>query len=190
MRFNRYRVVAMCLTALSLSACSHQKFAEQEQAIKEEWTQVLGELQRRNDLIPPLIEAVRSYVPDQESVYQAAADSRARLIAARTALETTNAANDQWVVLERLMAIVEKHPELKGNDSFKRLMDELAAAQNGIAVERMRYNARVQQYKTSRDRFPGVLTARLFGFPDHPFFEIPPPTREVPKLEVEPQPAR
>ena len=189
MRFKRYRVLAIGLAALSLSACSYQKFAEQEQAIKEEWAQVRSELQRRNDLIPSLIETVRSHAPDQESVYQTAADSHARLVAARTALETINAGNQQSVALERLMAIVENYPELKANDSFKRSMDELAAAQNSIAVERMRYNARVQQYNISRRQFLGMLTAELF-FHDYPFFEVPPPPRDAPKAEFERQPQR
>jgi len=189
MRFNRYRVVAIGLAALSLSACSYHKFAEQEQAIDEEWVQVRSELQRRNDLIPSLIETVRSYAPDQESVCQTAADSRARLVAARTAVETIDAANQQSLALERLMVIVEQHPELKANDSFKRLMDELAAAQNNIAVERMRYNARVQRYNISRRQFPGMLTADLF-FHDYRFFEVPPPPRDGPKAEYELQPQR
>ena len=187
MRFNRYRVVAIGLAALSLSACSYHKFAEQEQAIDEEWVQVRSELQRRNDLIPSLIETVRSYAPDQESVCQTAADSRARLVAARTAVETIDAANQQSLALERLMAIVEHYPELKADDSFKRLMDELAAAQNNIAVERMRYNGRVQRYNISRRQFPGMLTADLF-FHDYRFFEVPPPPRDGPKAEIERQP--
>ena len=187
MRFNRYRVVAIGLAALSLSGCSYRKFAEQERGIKEEWAQVRSELQRRNDVIPPLIEKVRSSAPDQESVCQTAVDSRARLVAARTAVETIDAANQQSLTLERLMAIVEQHPELRANDSFKRLMDELAAAQNGIAVERMRYNARVQRYNISRRQFPGMLTADLF-FHDFPFFEVPPPPRDGPKAEIDRQP--
>ena len=189
-RFNSYRVVAMSLAAMSLSGCSYSKFVGQEEAVKAEWAQVQNELQRRNDLIPHLVETVKGYASHEQSVFQAVADSRARLAGARTRKETIAAANQQWTALARLLAVVENYPQLKANDSFNRLMDELAGTENRIAVERMRYNAQVQQYNTSRRQPPGVLTALLFNFPDYPFFEVPTTAREIPKVEFEREPQR
>lgn len=172
-RFNSYRVVAMSLTAVSLSGCSYNKISGQDQAIKVEWAQVQNELQRRNDLIPPLVDALKSYAPHERSLLQSAVDSRTRLAAARTPAETIQAANEQSTALARLLAVVENYPPLKANDSFNRLTEELAGTEIRIAVERMRYNAFVQQYNLSRRHMTGALTALLFNFHDYPFFEVP-----------------
>lgn len=183
--FNAYRWVAMSLAVVSLSGCAYNNLAEQDQAIKAEWTQVQNELQQRNDLTHKLIELMKAYAPSEQSVMQAAADSGARLTSARTPSETIDAANQQSIALAALLAIVENSPQLKANDSFNQLMGELAGAENRIAVERMRYNAFVQQYQLSRRRFPAALTARLFNFQDYPFFEVPAPGRETPKVQPE-----
>ena len=79
--------------------------------------------------------------------------------------------------------VVENYPQLKANEQFNRLMDELAGTENRIAVERMRYNERVQQYNTLRRRFPSNLTAALFGFKEHPFFQAPAEAKQVPKVD-------
>jgi len=184
-RFDAYRVVAMSVAAVSLSGCSYSNFVGQEKAVKAEWAQVQKELQRRNDLIPDLVETVKGYAPHEQSVFQAVADSRARLAGARTPGETIAAANQQSTALERLLAVVENYPQLKANEAFNRVKRELAGAETRIAIERMRYNAHVQQYNTSRRQRPGVLTAILFNFQDYPFFlvEVPATAREVPKVE-------
>jgi LemA protein len=184
-RFDAYRVVAMSVAAVSLSGCSHNDFVGQEKAVKAEWAQVQNELQRRNDLIPDLVEKVKGYAPHDQSVFQAVADSRARLAGARTPGETIAAANQQSTALEPLLAVVENYPQLKANDAFNRVRRELAAAETRVAIERMRYNARVQQYNTSRRQLRGVLTAILLNFQDYPFFlvEVPATSREVPKVE-------
>ena len=78
--------------------------------------------------------------------------------------------------------IVENYPQLKANEQFNRLMDELSGTENRIAVERMRYNQAVQDYNTSRRQFPGVITARMFHFQDYPLFEAPPAAQQVPKV--------
>ncbi|HEX6211715.1 MAG TPA: LemA family protein, partial [Methylomirabilota bacterium] len=77
---------------------------------------------------------------------------------------------------------VENYPELRSNESFNRLMDELAGTENRIAVERMRYNERVQEYNTARRQFPANVTAKMFGFEEYPFFEAPEEAKAVPKV--------
>src|SRR3954463_8045644 len=176
-------VVVIALTAaVAPSGCSYNRFVGQEEAIKAQWAQVENQLQRRNDLIPNLVETVKGYAAHEEDVFKAVADSRARLAGARSPEESIEAANAQTNALARLLAVVENYPQLKANEQFNRLMDELSGTENRIAVERMRYNERVQAYNTSRRQFPANLTAGMFGFKEYPFFKAPESAREVPKV--------
>ena len=177
------RVMTLVLVAVPLTGCSYNKFVSQDEAIKAQWAQVENQLQRRNDLIPNLVETVKGYAQHEEGVYKEIADARARLLAAKSPEETIQAANQQTTALGRLLAVVENYPQLRANEQFNRLMDELSGTENRIAVERMRYNERVQEYNTSRRQFPANLTAKLFGFGEHPFFEAPPEARQVPTVE-------
>jgi len=175
-------LVALLLAVPVLSGCSYNKFVGQEEAIKAQWAQVQNQLQRRNDLIPNLVETVKGYASHEETVYKDIAESRSRLLAARSPEETIQAANQQTAALGRLLAIAENYPQLRANEQFNRLMDELAGTENRIAVERMRYNERIQEYNTARRQFPGNITAKLFGFKEYPFFEAPPDAQQVPKV--------
>jgi LemA protein len=166
--------------------CSYNRFVGQEEAIKTQWAQVENQLQRRNDLIPNLVETVKGYAAHEEGVYKEIADSRSRMIAARSPEETIQAANQQTSALGRLFAIAENYPQLKANEQFNRLMDELSGTENRIAVERMRYNERVQEYNTARRQFPANVTAKLFGFKEHPLFQAPPEARQVPRVNFRP----
>jgi LemA protein len=170
------------LAAFSSSGCSYNTFVGQEEAIKAQWAQVQNQLQRRNDLIPNLVETVKGYAQHEEGVYKDIADARASLLAAKSPEETIQAANQQTSALGRLLAVVENYPQLKADEQFNRLMDELSGTENRIAVERMRYNEKVQEYDTSRRQFPGNLTAKLFSFKEYPFFEAPPEAQAVPKV--------
>jgi LemA protein len=176
------RLVALALAALPLAGCSYNRFVGQEEAIKAQWAQVENQLQRRNDLIPNLVETVKGYASHEEGVFKDIADSRAKLLAARSPDEAITAANQQTTALGRLLAIVENYPNLKANEQFNRLMDELSGTENRIAVERMRYNERVQEYDTARRQFPANLTAKMFGFKEYPFFQAPPEAKQVPKV--------
>ena len=175
------RFVAL-VAALPLSACSYNKFVSQEVAIKAQWAQVENQLQRRNDLIPNLVETVKGYAQHEQSVFKDIADARSRLLAAKSPEETIAAANQQTSALGRLLAIAENYPQLKANEQFNRLMDELSGTENRIAVERMRYNEKVQEYNTSRRQFPANLTAKMFGFKEYPFFQAPPEAKTAPKV--------
>src|SRR6202140_576583 len=185
-RRHAIRLVTLALAVLPLGGCSYNTFVSQDQAVKTQWAQVQNQLQRRNDLIPNLVESVKGYAAHEEGVFKEIADSRSRMLAAKTPEETIQAANQQTSALGRLLAISENYPQLKANEQFNRLMDELAGTENRIAVERMRYNKAVQDYDTARRQFPGNVTARLFGFKEYPFFEAPPEARQVPKVNFKP----
>src|SRR5579872_1820949 len=176
------RVAALLVLAAPLSGCSYNRFVSQEETIKSQWAQVQNQLQRRNDLISNLVETTKGYAQHEESVYKDIADARSRLLAAKTPEESIAAANQQSSALGRLLAVVENYPQLKANEQFNRLMDELSGTENRIAVERMRYNQRVQEYNTSRRQFPANITARMFGFKEYPFFQAPPEAKQVPKV--------
>jgi LemA protein len=176
------RALVVGLAALPLTGCSYNTFVTQDEAIKAQWAQVENQLQRRNDLIPNLVETVKGYAAHEEGVYKDIAESRSRLLAAKSPEETIQAANQQTSALGRLLAVVENYPQLRANEQFNRLMDELSGTENRIATERMRYNDKVREYNTSTRQFPGNLTAKLFGFKEHPFFEAPPEAKQVPKV--------
>jgi LemA protein len=175
-------ITMLTLTALPLTGCSYNKFVGQEEAIKSQWAQVENQLQRRNDLIPNLVETVKGYAQHEEGVFKEIADARSRLLAAKSPEETIAAANQQTSALGRLLAISENYPQLRANEQFNRLMDELSGTENRIAVERMRYNEKVQDYNTSRRQFPANVTAKMFGFKEYPFFQAPPEAKTVPKV--------
>jgi LemA protein len=174
--------IVAIVAAFPLTGCSYNKFVGQEEAIKSQWAQVENQLQRRNDLIPNLVETVKGYAQHEEGVFKEVADARARLLAAKSPEESIAAANQQTSALGRLLAIAENYPQLRANEQFNRLMDELSGTENRIAVERMRYNEKVQEYNTSRRQFPANVTAKIFGFKEYPFFQAPPEAKTVPKV--------
>jgi LemA protein len=182
-RQSRLQVVALVLMSIAANGCSYNKFSRMEEAIDAQWAQVQNQLQRRNDLIPNLVETVKGYAAHEQAAIQAVADSRAKLAGAKTPEATIAAANEQSAALSRLLAIVENYPQLKADAQFNRLMDELAGTENRIAVERMRYNERVQEYNTARRQFPANATAKVFGFKEHPYFQPPPEATKVPTVD-------
>src|SRR4029078_10360059 len=177
------RVALVMTVAVALSGCSYNKFTTQEEAIKARWAQVQNQLQRRNDLIPNLVETVKGYAQHEEGIFKEIADARSRLLAAKLPEETTQAATQQSSALGRLLAVVENYPDLKANQQFNRLMDEISSTENRLTVERQRYNERTQEYNASTRRFPGNVTAKMFGFKQYPYFEAPPSATALPKVD-------
>jgi len=177
------RLAVLVLVAASLSGCSYNKFTTQEEAIKAAWAEVQNQLQRRNDLIPNLVETVKGYAQHEEGVFKEIADARSKLLAAKSPEETIQAANQQTSALGRLLAVVENYPNLKANEQFNRLIDELSSTENRLAVARMRYNERLQEYNTQRRKFPSNVTAKMFGFKEYPYFEAPPAAQAAPKVD-------
>jgi LemA protein len=180
-RFGLVIVIALVIAA-SVAGCSYNKFTSNEEAIKAQWGQVQNQLQRRNDLIPNLVETVKGFAAQEKDILTSIAASREKLAGARTPDETIKAANEQSAALARLLVVVENYPNLKSDATFQRLMDELSGTENRIATERMRYNERVQEYNTLRRRFPSNVTAKVFGFKEYPYYEAPAAAQQLPKV--------
>src|SRR5262245_24825749 len=176
-------VAAMVAILFAGSGCSYNKFTTQEEAIKAQWAQVENQLQRRHDLIPNLVETVKGFAQQERDVFQSIAEARAKMAGATTPAEKIAAANAESSALARLLVVVENYPQLKSNENFARLQDELTGTENRLATERMRYNERIQEYNTTRRRFPSNVTAKVFGFKEYPYYEAPPDSKAAPKVD-------
>jgi LemA protein len=184
MNVRRWVLSAALIAAIGATGgCSYNKFTAQEEAIKGQWGQVEVQLQRRHDLIPNLVETTKAFAQQEKDVYQSIADARAKMAGATTPAEKIAGANAESSALARLMVVVENYPQLKSNETFARLMDELAGTENRISSERGRYNARITEYNTTRRKFPSNITAGIFGFKEYPYFEAPSDSKAAPKVD-------
>ncbi|HXW07179.1 MAG TPA: LemA family protein [Vicinamibacterales bacterium] len=171
------------IAVMLASGCSYNRFTATEEAIKANWSEVQNQLQRRSDLIGNLVETVKGFAQQERDIYIQIAESRAKLAGATTPADQIEAANQQSSALARLLAIVENYPQLKSNETFMRLMDELAGTENRIAVARRRYNESILEYNQLRRRFPSNVTAKVFGFQEYPYWEAPPEAQQLPKVD-------
>ena len=162
---------------------SRNELVTQREAINGAWAAVDVALQRRADLIPNLVETVKGFAIQEKQVIQSVADARAALGGARTPQEKMAANNQLDAALSRLLVVVENYPNLKSNENFLRLQDELAGTENRIAVERRKYNEAVQLYNTSIDLFPKNIAASMFGFTrNDAYFRAEGGARTAPKV--------
>ena len=153
------------------------------ESVKSAWSQVDVVLQRRADLIPNLVETVKAYAQQEQTVFGEIARARAALLSAQSPAQKIAANGQLDGALGRLLAISENYPQLKSNENFQRLQDELAGTENRIAVERKRYNDTLQDYNTYVQSFPNNLYAGLSGFkPNDAYFRASEGSREVPKV--------
>jgi len=166
------------------------------ESVKAAWSQVDIVLQRRADLIPNLVETVKGYAKQEQTVFGDIAKARSALLSAGSPSEKIAANNQLDGAIGRLLVLVENYPQLKSNENFMRLQDELAGTENRIAVERKRYNDTLQDYNTYIQHFPNNLYAGWAGFkPNDAYFKAAEGSREVPKVnfgtpQQQPQPAR
>ena len=160
------------------------------EAIKAQWAQVDNVLERRADLIPNLVETVKGFAAHEETVFGDIAAARAAMMGAKTPAERIAANGQLDSALGRLMVVVENYPQLKSNENFLRLQDELAGTENRIAVERRRYNEAIQDYNTYIGLFPNSLFAGWAGVKrNEDYFKASEAARQVPKVEF-PSPKR
>jgi LemA protein len=161
-----------------------------DQAVKAVWSQVDIVLQRRADLIPNLVETVKGFAQQEQTVFGDIARARSALLSAGTPSEKIAANQQLDGAIGRLLVIVENYPQLKSNENFLRLQDELAGTENRIAVERKRYNDALQDYNTYLLKFPNNLIAGFAGFkPNEAYFQASEASRQVPKVDFNTRPA-
>ncbi len=146
------------------------------------WADIDVQLKRRYDLIPNLVETVKGYAAHEKEIFESVAEARGRLAGATSPREAAAANAGLTAALGRLLAIAENYPNLKANENFIRLQDELAGSENRVATERMRYNDTVRIYNTSIKRFPAAFFARLFGFREREYFEAGPEAQQAPQV--------
>ncbi len=142
-----------------------------QQRCEKQWAHIETQLQRRDELIPQLIEITREYATHEEDVFTEVAESRARLLETSNPEDAAVAEESFAGSMRRLFAVVESYPELKANETYVRLQDELAGSENRIATERGRYNDLVSEYNTAIKQFPGSLFAEKLGLKEIEYFK-------------------
>lgn len=180
-------IIVVVLLALvlggSLTSSRNELVAEKEQYTNA-FQQVDVDLQRRLDLIPNLVETVKGFAAQEKAVIDSVTSARAAMIGARTNAERVNANNQLDSALSRLLVVTENYPQLKSNENFLRLQDELAGTENRIAVSRRRYNDAVTKYNTHMQQFPANIAASLFGFQrEDAYFNADPAARTAPAVK-------
>jgi len=183
-------VVLIAFLAFGQYVSVHNTLVAKNEAVKAAWSQVDIVLQRRADLIPNLVETVKGYAQQEVTVFGDIAKARSALLSAGSPQEKIAANQQLDGAVGRLLVVVENYPQLKSNENFLRLQDELAGTENRIAVERKHYNASLQDYNTYLQSFPNNIYAGWGGFKSNEaYFAATEESRAVPKVNFAPSPA-
>lgn len=178
-------LLLVLLVANLAAGCGYNRLVQQREAIDAQWSQVENQLQRRNDLIPNLVQVTKGYAAHEQEIFTAVAEARSKLIGAGTREGKIDASNELSSALSRLLALSEAYPNLKADTQFARLSDELAGTENRIATERRRYNEAVRTYNTTIKSIPTALFAGCLGFQPAEYFEAPEAAQGVPQVQFD-----
>lgn len=181
--WRQYALVGLFVFLPWLSGCGYNEMVSLHENVDAAWAQVENQLQRRNDLIPNIVEVTRGYAAHEADIFKSVAEARGKLIGAGTREGKIEAANEVGSALARLLAIGERYPDLKADGQFARLSDELAGTENRIATERRRYNEAVRTYNTSIKQIPRNIVAKIVGFGEEKYFEAPAEAQQVPQVQ-------
>jgi LemA protein len=165
---------------------TYNSLVTKNQAIDAQWAQVEAQYQRRFDLIPNLVNSVKGYMTQEQTIFAQIADARTRYAGAQTPDAKAAAGSQVETALGRLLVIMENYPTLRSVEVVRTLMDELAGTENRINVERQRYNTVVQDYNTTILRFPTNLVASMFGFESRQYFKADTGASTAPKVNLQP----
>ena len=176
-------VLAVIVIIISMLGGSYNSLVEKSENVDKHLANVNVQLERRADLIPNLVSTVKGYTSHETEVIDKITSARENLIKANTITEKSTANDELTSALNALMVIVENYPDLKSNQNFIQLSDELAGTENRIATARRDYNDAVTSYNTSIKKFPTNIIASMFGFNKKDYFEVTTGKTEVPKVE-------
>jgi len=180
------------------SGCGYNTLTTKQQNVKAKWANVEAQLQRRADLINNLVESAKLAGIQEQEVFGKIAEARSKLLNATSQAPqgesgdktpeqkqaVIDASNSFGGTIGRLLVLQEAYPQLKSNENFLKLQDEVAGTENRIATSRKDYNDGVQDYNTTRARFPTVISAKLFGFKEEPYFKAEEGARQAPKIDA------
>ncbi|MCK4305387.1 MAG: LemA family protein [Candidatus Eisenbacteria sp.] len=175
-------ILIIAIGMLSWLVGTRNQFVGLDENVKAQWAQVENQLQRRFDLIPNLVETVKGFAKQEQEVFIGVTEARAKVGGAGSIPEKIKANNELSSALSRLLVVVERYPDIKSNQNFMALQDELAGTENRIAVERRRYNERVRDYNKAIRMFPGNIIAGIFSFGRADLFEAPAEAHAAPKV--------
>ena len=190
-------LLAVTLMSISASGCGYNTLTTKHENVKGKWANVETQLQRRGDLLTNLAESAKMAGVQEQEVFGRIAEARSKLLNATNQAPqgeagdkspeqkqaVIDAANSFGGTVGRLLALQESYPNLKSNENFLKLQDEVAGTENRIATARKDYNDATQDYNTTRAQFPTVISAKLFGFKDEPYSKAEEAAKEVPKLD-------
>ena len=197
MKMRRFVILAgIMLVALAASGCGYNTLTTKRENVKGKWANVEAQIQRRADLINNLVEAAKLAGVQEQEVFGTIAAARSRLLSAtgqapqgeagdkspEQKQAVIDASNSFGATLGRLLVLQEAYPQLKSQENFMKLQDEVAGTENRIATSRNDYNAAVQDYNTTRAQFPTVISAKLFGFKEEPYFQAQPGSQNAPDI--------
>ena len=191
-------VVLLTLVALAASGCGYNTLTAKQQNVKGKWANVETQLQRRADLINNLVESAKLAGVQEQEVFGKIAEARSRLLNTTSQAPqgeggdkspeqkqaVIDAANSFGGTIGRLLVLQENYPQLQSNQNFLKLQDEVAGTENRIATARKDYNDGVQDYNTTRAQFPTVISAKLFGFKEEPYFKAEEGATQVPTIDA------
>jgi LemA protein len=175
-------IAAIVLVGVMLMS-SYNNFVTLEENVDQSYAQIENQLQRRLDLIPNLVNTVKGYASHEKEVIASISDARARLAGAKTVEEEATANAELTGALSRLLVVVENYPNLKADQQFAQLMDELSGTENRISVARKDYNDQVAVYNKKVKQFPGAIIAGITGFDEKEYFTADPKASEAPEVD-------
>ncbi|HEY8226358.1 MAG TPA: LemA family protein [Pyrinomonadaceae bacterium] len=191
-------VVLVALISLATGGCGYNTLTTKHENVKGKWANVETQLQRRADLLNNLVETAKLAGVQEQEVFGQIANARSRLLNAAQAAPqgeagdkspeqkqaVIDAANSFGGTIGRLLVLQENYPQLKSNENFLKAQDEVVGTENRIATARKDYNDGVQDYNTTRAKFPTVISAKLFGFKEEPYFKAEEGATQVPKIDA------
>src|ERR1043165_8087844 len=190
-------LAAVALVSLSASGCGYNTLVTKQQNVRRSWADVESTLQRRADLVPNLVAAAQSAGIQEQEVFGQVAEARSKLLNATGAQPqgeggdktpeqrqaVIDAANSFGGTVGRLLSLQESYPQLRSNELFMKVQDELSGTENRINVARPDYNAAVQDYNTARSQFPMVIAPGRYGFKEEPYFKAEEGARQAPRID-------